>query len=139
MDDILASIRRRFGDGWGRDPETNLRFSVEAEHLLNDIAGAHFVGSPEIEDGLVTLRIWIDHPLHDLMSADRLAYEVFGRVSEEIFYTERRFVADGIRYSFITGSARHGHIGALLFFGPHAADFAERFRRRMSGGLRYHA
>lgn len=139
MDDVLESIRRRYGADWGRDAEANLRFSADAEHLLLRLEGAHLMANAEVEAGLVTLRIWIDRPLHDLMTADRLAYEVFGQVSEEIFYTERHFEEGGIRYPFLTGSARHGHVGALYFFGPHAADFARRFRRRITGGLRHHA
>ncbi len=139
MDDVLSALRLRFGDSWGADDETALRFSADVEHLLHGLDGAHLVGDPEIEDGNITLKVWVDHPVNDLMTADRLAYEIFGRLSEEIFFAERRFEAGGLRYPFVTGSPRHGHVGALLLFGPHAAAFADRFRQRISGGLRYHA
>jgi len=68
-----------------------------------------------------------------------IAYAIFGRLSEEIFYTERTFEPGGLRYPFLTGSARHGHVGALVFAGPHAADFADRFRQRVTGCVRFHA
>ena len=139
VDDVLEALRKRYGADWGRDDEANLRFSVDAEHVLLDIDGAHLIGDPEIEDGQVTLRVWVDHPLPDLMSADGLAYEIFGRISEELFYAERRFEAGGLRYPFVTGSPRHGHVGALVLAGPHAAAFADRVQQRLLGGTRYHA
>ena len=139
VDDVIEALRKRYGDGWARDEEANLRFSVEAEHLLRDVAGAHLIGDPELDDGRVTLRVWVDFPIRDLMSADQLAYEIFGRLSEEVFYAERRFGAGEVRYPFVTGSARRGHIGSLVLSGPHAAAFADRFRQRLAGGLRYHA
>ena len=139
LDDVVDVLRRRYGEGWARDDEANLRFSVDAEHLLRDVEGAHLIGDPELAEGLVTLRVWVDFPLHDLMSADQLAYEIFGRLSEEVFYAERRFETGGLRYPFVTGSARHGHVGSLVLAGPYAADFAGRFRHRLLGGLRHHA
>jgi len=139
VEHILGAIRERFGEGWGQDAEATRRFSADVESLLRGVEGVHLVGDPAIEEGRVEIRLWVDRPLRDLMSADRLAYEVFGRLSEEFFYAERRFEPDGLRYPFVTGSPRQGNVGALHLFGPHAAAFAERFRRRVSGGLRYHA
>jgi hypothetical protein len=139
LDDVLEALHRRFGEGWATDDEANLRFSVDAEHLLRDIEGAHLIGDPEIDDGKVTVRVWVDFPLHDLMSADQLAYEIFGRLSEEVFYAERRFETGGLRYPFVTGSPRHGHVGSLVLAGPHAADFVGRFQHRLLGGLRHQA
>jgi hypothetical protein len=139
VDDVLELLRRRYGEDWGRDDAANVRFSADAELVLRAIDGAHLIGEPEIEDGQVTLRVWVDRPLRDLMSADRLAYEIFGRISEEVFYAERRFEAGGVRYPFVTGSPRHGHAGALVLCGPHAAAFADGFQQRFLGGLRYQA
>ena len=139
LDDIIELLRHRYGDAWARDDEANLRFSVEAEHLLREVDGAHLIGDPELAEGNVTLRVWVDYPLRDLMSADQLAYEIFGRISEEVFFSERRFEANGLSYAFVTGSARHGHVGALVLSGPHAAAFADRIQQRLLGGLRYHA
>ena len=139
VDEVLEAFRKRYGAEWGRDEEANLRFSVDAEHVLRDVDGAHLIGEPEVGDGHVTLRVWVDHPLPDLMSADCLAFEIFGRLSEELFYAERRFEAGGVRYAFVTGSPRHGHVGALVLAGPHAAAFADRFQQRLIAGLRFHA
>jgi hypothetical protein len=139
VDDVIEALRKRYGEGWAKDDEANLRFSVDVEHLLRGVEGAHLIGDPEVDDGRVTLHVWVDFPLRDLMSADQLAYEIFGRLSEEVFYAERRFEKGALRYPFVTGSARHGHVGALVFSGPHAAAFADRFRQRLAGGLRYQA
>ena len=139
VDDVLEALRKRYGEDWGRDDDANLRFSADAEHVLRDVDGAHLIGDPEVEDGRITLRVLVEFPLLDLMSADRLAYEIFGRISEEVFYAERRFETGGLRYPFVTGSPRHGHVGALVLAGPHAAAFADRFQQRLLGGLRYHA
>ena len=139
VEDVIKVLRRRYGDRWEQNEEANLRFSVDAEQLLRDVDGAHLIGDPEVEDGAVTLTMWVDFPIRDLMTADQIAYDVFARLSEEIFYTERRFEEKVVRYPFVTGSANHGHVGALVLAGPHAADFAARHRARVTGGLRYHA
>jgi hypothetical protein len=139
VDDVINALRLRYGEDWARDEEANLRFSVDAEQLIRDVDGAHLIGDAELVDGAVTLRVWVDYPIRDLMTADQLAYEIFGRLSEDLFYTERRFEGKEVKYPFVTGSASHGHIGALVLSGPHAADFADRHHVRTSGGLRYHA
>jgi len=139
MEDVVEALRQQFGEAWAQNDEENLRFSVDVEHLLREVDGAHLMGDPDVEDGRVTLRVWVDFPLRDLMSADQLAYEIFGKVSEEFFCAERRFAGAELRYPFVTGSPRHGHIGTLVLSGPHAAAFAERFQQRVVGGARYHA
>ena len=139
VDSVIKALREQYGEEWTNDDEANLRFTIDAEHLLHDIEGAHLIGDPEIDAGSVTLRFWVDFPIDDLMTADQLAYEIFGRLSEELFYTERMFEADGLRYPFVTGSPRHGHVGHVVLSGPHAAAFADRFRQRVAGGIRYHA
>lgn len=139
VDDIIELLRHRYGENWARDDEANLRFSAEAEHLLREVDGAHLIGDPELAEGKVMLRVWVDYPLRDLMSADQLAYEIFGRISEEVFFAERRFEADGLSYAFVTGSSRRGHVGTLILSGPHATAFADRIQQRLLGGLRYHA
>lgn len=139
VDDVIQALRVRYGDNWANDEEANLRFSVDAEQLIRDVDGAHLIGDPEVEDGSVTLRVWVDFPIRDLMTADQLAYEIFGRLSEELFYTERRFEGKEVKYPFVTGSANHGHIGALVLSGPHAADFADRHHVRITGGMTFQA
>ena len=138
-DEVIETLRKRYGEAWGKDDEANLRFSVDAEHLLQTVDGAHLIGDAELEDGEVTLRVWVDFPLPDLMSADQLAYDIFARLSEDIFYAERRFEKNGVRYPFLTGTARGGHVGSLVLAGPHAAEFADRYHQRLTGGLGFQA
>lgn len=139
VDDIIQVLRKRYGDSWGRDEDENVHFSIDAEHMLERVDGAHLIGDPEIGDDDVTLTVWVDFPLPDLMSADQLAYEIFARFSEEIFYSERRIEPKTVRYRFVTGCQTHGHVGSLVLAGPHAADFADRHRTRLRGGARYQA
>jgi hypothetical protein len=139
VEEIIDALRARFGADWANDDEANLRFTVDAEQLLRDVDGAHLIGDPEIVDGEVTLRVWVDYPIRDLMTADQLAYDIFGRLSEELFCVERRVRGKEVYYPFVTGSASHGHVGALVLAGPHAADFADRHQVRIRGGLGYQA
>jgi hypothetical protein len=139
VDSVIEMLCTQFGDTWTADEEANLRFSIEVEQILRGIDGAHLIGDPEFDDGKITLNIWVDFPIEDLMGADQLAYDIFGRISEEIFFAERRFSSKSVQYPFVTGSPRHGHAGALVLSGPHAADFADRHHLRMSGGTRFHA
>jgi hypothetical protein len=139
VDDIVEALRQRYGEEWGRDDEANLRFSAEAEQVLRDVDGIHLLGDPEVTEGQITLTVWVDQPIPDLMRADQLAFEIFGRISDDLFYAERRFDTRVIRYPFVTGSERRGHVGALVLAGPHAADFADRHQLRTTGGVRFHA
>ncbi|HET8521608.1 MAG TPA: hypothetical protein VFL82_00135 [Thermomicrobiales bacterium] len=140
VDDIVAMMRERYGREWDQDAHANVQFSFDAAILLRDIDGAHLIGEPEIDDGKVTLNIWVDFPLDDLIGADELAYEIFSRFSEDLFFSERKFELNGIRYTFVTGSAQHGHSGSLLLAGPHAADFAKRHQDHLAmDGVKFHA
>ena len=136
---VIALFCQQFGEEWTGNEEANLRFSLEVEQILRTVEGAHLIGEPEIEDGKITLNVWVDSPIEDLMGADQLAYDIFGRISEEIFFAERRFDSKSVQYPFVTGSPRHGHTGSLVLSGPHAADFADRHHLRISGGSRFHA
>ena len=138
-DEILTALRGQFGDEWGRDPDANLRFSAEVEALVQGLDGLLLMGEPEITDGEVQVRFWVDTPVPDLMTADQLAYAIFARISEEVFFAERQFDSSGLKYPFLTGSQRRGHLGVVALTGPHAADFSDRFRQRITGGSRFHA
>ena len=138
-DNVVRTLRERFGEEWGRDDEATLRFSVDAEHLLEAIEGAHLIGDAELNDGEVCLRVWVDFPIRDLMSADQLAYDIFARLSEDLFFAERRFEKNGVCYPFVTGSARGGYVGSLLLSGPYAANFADQFQQKLTGGRGYQA
>ena len=59
-------------------------------------------------------------------------------LNPDLFVT-RQFIEGAVVYAFVTGTSRHGHSGAVVLVGPHAAEFSERFRRRLVGGPRYHA
>ena len=139
VDDIVAALCGRYGDTWIEDTDANIRFAMEAERLVSDLSDVHLIGEPEIEDHHVTLQFWVDRPVADLMTADQVAFNIFARISVEMFYSERRFVEGAIVYPFVTGTARHGHTGSVVLAGPHAAEFSERFRQRLMGGPRYHA
>jgi hypothetical protein len=139
IDDIVAALSARYGKGWVEDSDANIRFAIEVERLVSDLTDAHLIGEPELEDHHVTLNFWVDRPIPDLMTADRVAFDIFARISVEIFYSERRFVEGAIVYSFVTGTSRHGHSGSVVLAGPHAAEFSARFRQRLVGGPRFHA
>jgi hypothetical protein len=139
IDDILAVLTARYGEGWCEDTDANIRFAIEAEQLVGDIADAHLIGEPALEDHRITLQFWVDRPITDLLEADVVAFAIFARISIEIFYAERRFVSGAIVYPFVTGTSRHGHAGSVVLAGPHAAEFSERFRQRLVGGPHFHA
>lgn len=139
LDDIVELLRDRYGAEWGKDTDANIRFAIEAERLVSDTADAHLIGEPELDDHHLTLQFWVDRPVKDLMTADQVAFEIFARISTEIFYSERKFVEGAVVYGFVTGTSRHGHCGSVVLAGPHAAEFSERFRQRTIGGPRFHA
>jgi hypothetical protein len=139
VDDVIKLMVDRYGEAWTKDSEANLRFSLEAEHVLGSLEGVHLIGDADLDGDEIKLNVWVDEPISDLLGADQLAYDIFGRLSEEIFYAERRFDNKGIRYPFVTGSLRHGHVGELLLQGPHAAEFADRHQLRVRGDVRFHA
>lgn len=139
LDDILEVLHARYGQGWSEDVDANIRFAMEAERMVADLADAHLIGEPELDEHTLTMQFWVDRPIPDLMEADQVAFEIFSRISVEIFYAERQFIEGAVVYSFVTGSSRHGHSGAVVLVGPHAAEFSERFRRRLVGAPRYHA
>lgn len=138
IDEMVRFLSEQFGPEWTQDEEANLRFSVEAEFLIRAVDGVHLVGEPRIEGDRITVSIWVDQPIPDLMTADRLAYDIFGRLSEQIFVVERSFDAHSIKYRFVTGTAARGHVGTLEMVGPNAADFAQRQQHRY-GGVQFHA
>lgn len=139
LDDIVDLLRDRYGAEWGKDTEANIRFAIEAERLVSETVDAHLIGEPELDDHHLTLQFWVDRPVKDLMTADQVAFEIFARISTEIFYSERKFIEGAVVYSFVTGTSRHGHCGSVVLAGPHAAEFSERFRQRTIGGPRFHA
>src|SRR5262249_40228828 len=121
LDDIVETLCARYGEGWADDTDANIRFVIEAERLLSDLSDVHLIGTPELDEHLITLQFWVDRPIPDLMTADQVAFDIFARISIELFYVERRFAEGSIVYQFVTGSSRHGHVGSVVLAGPHAA------------------
>jgi hypothetical protein len=139
LSEIVARLRETFGEAWGNDRALDLEFAEQMAAALGDIDGIHLAGLPERDGDRLLFRCWIDEPLGDLIEADQLALAVLAMVCGELLFTERRFVATELVYDFATGSAEEGHIGALEFAGPHAAEFIERFRQRTAGSATYQA
>jgi hypothetical protein len=139
VDDIVEALTGRYGEGWANDTDANIRFAIEAERLVADLVDAHLIGEPELDENHLTLQFWVDRPIADLMTADQVAFDIFARISIEIFYAERRFIEGAVVYPFVTGTSKHGHSGSVVLAGPHAAEFSERFRQRLVGGPRFHA
>ena len=98
VDDIVEALSARYGQDWAEDTDANIRFAIEAERLVADLDDAHMIGEPELDEHHVTLQFWVDRPISDLMTADQVAFDIFARISIEIFYTERRFVEGAIVY-----------------------------------------
>ncbi len=139
VDEMIELLRGRFGEDWTADDDANLRFSIEVETMMHGVDGIHLIGDPDFDNGRLTMTCWVDDPIEDLLDADQIAYDIFGRISEQFFCAERQFDHKTIRYPFVTGSDRHGHVGALVLAGPHAADFARRQQIRVAGDVRYQA
>lgn len=137
--EIVARLRQTYGNEWGKDRALDLEFAEQMAAALGDVEGIHLAGLPERDDDRLLFRCWIDEPLGDLIAADQLALSVLAIVCGELLFTERRFEANELVYDFATGSADAGHIGALTFVGPRAAEFIERFRRRIAGTTMYQA
>jgi hypothetical protein len=136
---VTEALLALYGPEWLADDDANARFAAESQMVLSDVDGAHMIGEPEFDDGQIRFNVWVDEPLEDVLAADQLAFDLFSRISEELFFTERIIKQRTVDYPFVTGSSRHGHAGSLVLSGPHAADFAQRFQVRTTGGPRFHA
>ena len=136
---IWDTLLALYGEQWFSDDDANARFVAESQLAFEDVEGAHMIGDPEFEDGRIEFKLWVDEPLEDILAIDQLAFDLFSRISEEIFYTERVIKQRTIDFPFVTGSSRHGHKGAIILSGPHASDFAQRHHLRTTGDTRFHA
>lgn len=136
---VIKTLLAEYGENWLSDEDANDQFLAESMVVLTDVEGAHLIGDPAMVDGRVRITVWVDEPIIDILAADQLAFDLFSRISEELFYTERVIHQKTVDYRFVTGSSRHGHAGAIVLAGPHAADFAQRFQVRTTGGTHFHA
>jgi hypothetical protein len=139
INSMVEAMTARYGEDWLRDTDANERFAAESKVMLEDLEDVHLIGDPELEDDMVQLTVWVDGQIADLYDADQIAYEVFARISEEMFFTERVVRTRELEYPFVTGSSRHGHRGVLTLAGPHAAEFAQRHHLRTVGSAHFHA
>jgi hypothetical protein len=139
LETFVTAMTAQYGDEWLRDDDANERFAAESKVLLSDVDGAHLIGDPELEEDFVRLTIWVDGQIEDLYDADQIAYDIFARISEEVFFTERVVRVRQVDYPFVTGSPRHGHRGVLTLAGPYAAEFAQRHQFRTVGAPHFHA
>lgn len=139
IDAVVAVLRSQFGDDWDKDSVANNRYQIEVSILAMDVEGAHLVTEPDLDEHQLEISLWLDFAIEDLLHLDDLAYEVFGRISKDLFYAERRIVGKTIRYPFVTGTAQHGHRGVLVLTGPHAADFVSRQHLKSVGPTIYQA
>ncbi len=136
---ISDALRSLYGAEWFSDDDANARFVAESQLAFEDVEGAHMIGEPDSDDGEIEFNIWVDEPIEDILAIDQLAFDLFSRISEEIFFTERVIKQRTVDYPFVTGSSRHGHMGSLVLSGPHASDFAQRHHMKTTGGTHFHA
>jgi hypothetical protein len=136
---IADALVALYGEEWFSDDDANARFVAESQVAFEDVDGAHMIGEPEFDDGRVEFNLWVDEPIEDVLAVDQLAFDLFSRISEEIFFTERVIKQRTVDYPFVTGSDRHGHIGSIVLSGPHASEFAHRHHLRTTGGTHFHA
>lgn len=137
--EIVELMLQRFGDGWIKDSTANQAFSVGTAALLRDAEGLHLIGEPEVEHFSHDFNVWLDFPVDDLMVADDVAYSIFARFAEEIFVSTRVFEDQGVRYRFLTGSGKDGHLGSIHLTGTYAVEFVNMHRMKMVKGLHYNA
>jgi len=136
---ITDAFLELYGAEWFSDDDANARFVAESQLAFEAVEGAHMIGEPEYDDGAIEFNLWVDDPIEDILAIDQLAFDLFSRISEEVFYTERVIKQRTIDFPFVTGSSRHGHKGAIILSGPHASDFAHRHHLRTTGDTRFHA
>ncbi len=139
FNDMVKVLLERFGDEWITNATANQHFSRGASSLLQDAEGIHLIGEPEFEQNSHNFNIWIDFPVDDVIAADELAFDVFAHLAEEIFVSTRVFEERGVRYRFVTGTEENGHLGSLHLTGPHAIEFVNIHKLRVSRGLQFNA
>lgn len=138
-DELLALMLERFGDGWSTDSTQNKHFRSAMASVIHTSDGMHLIEEPSTSDESMDFDLWVDYPVDDVWEADELAFVIFSQVAEDIFLSTRQIEDKGVRYRFITGTMENGHQGSLHFTGPHAKDFVDIYRMRITQGHRYHA
>ena len=137
--EIVELMLGRFGDDWIKDSTANKAFTLGTVSMLRDAEGLHLIGEPEVEHFSHDFNVWLAFPVDDLMVADDVAYSIFARFAEEIFVSTRILEDRGVRYRFLTGNGRDGHLGSIHLTGTHAVEFVNMHRLKMVKGLHYNA
>lgn len=138
-DEIEALVIERFEEGWATDKKNNHNFLSAMNGIIQSSDGVHLIGKPETGDDGMTFNLWLEYPVEDMWDADDLVYSIFGQVAEDIFLATREIVEGGVRYRFLTGTMDNGHRGSLNLTGPHAKEFVNLYRLRVTEGRQYHA
>lgn len=139
FEEIEALVLERFSESWTSDKTQTNHFLSAMNGIIQSSDGVHLIGKPETgKDGLV-FNLWLEYPVEDMWDADDLVYSIFGQVAEDIFVSTREIVEGGMRYRFITGTMEGGHRGSLNLKGPHAKEFVNLYRMRVTEGRHYHA
>lgn len=139
FEEVEALVLDRFADAWSMDKKQLNSFLSAMSGIIQSSDGVHLIGKPETDDDGTTFNLWLEYPVEDMWDADDLAYSIFGQVAEDIFIATREIVEGGVRYRFITGTMESGHRGSLNLTGPHAREFVNLYRLRVTEGRHYHA
>lgn len=139
FDDVVKMLLNHFGQGWTTDAKANSSFVQGTVALLNAADGLHLIGEPGSSEGTFDFDVWIDFPVDGLMVADDVAFSLFSGIAEDIFVSTRILEDSGVRYRFLTGGVRDGHLGSFHLTGPHALDFVTMHRLRAARGLLFNA
>lgn len=138
-EEIEALVIERFEEGWMSDKTHQNHFLSAMNGIIQSSDGVHLIGKPETGKEGMTFNLWLEYPVEDMWDADDLAYSIFGQVAEDIFIATREIVEGGVRYRFLTGTMENGHRGRLNLTGPHAREFVNLYRLRVTEGRHYHA
>jgi hypothetical protein len=139
FDEMLRLLLERYGEDWITDSSQNRQFVTATTSVVQTADGMHLIGQPESEQNSMDFNLWVEHPVEDVWEADELAFTVFSQIAEDIFLSSRQIEDRGVRYRFVTGSMDRGHLGSLNFTGPHAKEFVDIYRMRITRGQHYHA
>jgi hypothetical protein len=139
FDEIVRLLLERYGDEWITDNVQNGHFVTAMTSVVQTAEGMHLIGKPDSEHNSMDFNLWVEHPVEDVWEADELAFGVFSQIAEDIFLASRQIEERGVRYRFVTGSMDNGHLGSLNFTGPHAKEFVDIYRMRITRGQHYHA
>jgi hypothetical protein len=139
FDRIVETLKEYYGEGWTEDRVENRNFALGAQATFSEAESVHLIGDPEFEKGQIHFNLWIDTAMEDVLAADELAYALFAELADDIFACTRQIEERGVRYRFITGNGRDGHLGSIHFTGPNAMDFVHMYRLRGGRGVSYNA